>query len=232
MRTTSVAKRPGAIAENSSSGPIAAWGVSTPIRITKCALGEPRRRRTRRLDSLGGSWWTDARGVRAVHDAQVQGASSGRAAVRDQSSRAKPRVRPSEVTRSRRRAAGRMRSCSRPDRGRSRGVRRSSKSQPVRARCARRRGARGGRRAHRCPQKARIAVPRAFSPANRKLPGDHDGGQLCRSWTLLGRHPSAASWWARTMPPLCQYFSPLLGRGARAHLRTQRSAIPAPPTLA
>jgi hypothetical protein len=43
MRTTSVARRPGAIAGNSSSGPSAAWGVSTPIRITKSALGQRNR---------------------------------------------------------------------------------------------------------------------------------------------------------------------------------------------
>ena len=49
--------------------------------------------------------------------------------------------------RSRRRAARRTRSRSHPDRGRSRGGRRSSRSRSVRARCAGLRGARGARRA-------------------------------------------------------------------------------------
>ena len=62
------------------------------------------------------------------------------------------RFRPIEVRRSPRRAALRTRFCSHPDRGCSRGGRRSSRSRSVRARCAGQRGARGARRGQRRPE--------------------------------------------------------------------------------
>jgi hypothetical protein len=76
--------------------------------------------------------------------------SSGDARKRlSDGSMTKPRSRSIEVTRSRRRAARRTRSRSHPDRGSSRGGRRSSRSRSVRGRCAGQRDARGVRRVRR-----------------------------------------------------------------------------------
>jgi hypothetical protein len=83
-----------------------------------------------------------------------------------------------------------------------------------------------GRRTHRCAQRAPITAAPSLFPANRQLPGNHDGATM-PIVDPSGRHPSAASWWARAMAPLWQYFS-RLRRRQTSSLLPQRAWTPEP----
>jgi hypothetical protein len=94
--------------------------------------------------------------------------------------------------------------------------------------------AKAGRRVHRCPQRGRNPDPRHFCLQNAHFLGATEGGSHADGGPLRAA-PSAprsswpgARWWARVMPPLGRYFA-RQAKARRAHLRTQRSAIHAPP---
>jgi hypothetical protein len=69
----------------------------------------------------------------------------------------------------------------------------------------------------------------AFSPANRQLHGDRDGGHDGDRGPLWSApsSPLASPWWARAMPPLRQYFL----RGARREGVSSHQPSGSPPAL-
>jgi hypothetical protein len=74
-----------------------------------------------------------------------------------------------------------------------------------------------GGRAHRCPQRTRIADPKPFSLQTGHFLGTTTGAMMRIADPR--RHPSAASpswWWAEAIPPLWQYLSRQADRQTKA----------------
>jgi hypothetical protein len=84
-----------------------------------------------------------------------------------------------------------------------------------------------GRRAHRCPQRARIPDPATLSPAKHPFLGDRTKGPSWRSWT-----PSRRRTHGRRPPVVAVLLEPATGKGRRTHRCPQREQSLPPQTWA